>query len=96
MTVVDITPHEQRPDTDHLAQMSEQCNHANQQLERLRILTLLLAQGRARDVLSECQQDELDHWMFDVVHQAQTHNEAAMAHAAQRKCGSVSGGHDHA
>lgn len=56
---------------------------ANQQMERLRILTLLLSQGRAREALPECQQDELDHWMFDLVCQAQEHLDTAVAYMAQ-------------
>lgn len=55
---------------------------ANQQLERLRILTLLLTEGRSRKLLPECQVDELDHWMFDLVNQAQTHLETAMSYSA--------------
>ncbi|MGP1667779.1 MAG: hypothetical protein ACTS5I_18155 [Rhodanobacter sp.] len=57
---------------------------ANQQLERLRILTLLLAKGRAREALPECQQDELDHWMFDLVCQAQEHLDTAATYMAQK------------
>lgn len=56
---------------------------ANQQLERLRILTLLLAHGRSRGTLPECQEDELDHWMFDLVSEAQTHLEEAACYAAK-------------
>lgn len=57
---------------------------ANQQLERLRIITLLLADGRARGALPECQQDELDHWLFDLVCQAQEHLETAATYMAQK------------
>lgn len=50
---------------------------ANQQLERLRIITLLLTEGEARDQLPESQQNELGHWMFDLVRQAQEHLDSA-------------------
>lgn len=56
---------------------------ANQKLERLRILTLLLAHGRSRDVLPESQEDELDHWMFELTCEAQTHLEEAARYVVQ-------------
>lgn len=50
---------------------------ANQQLERLRILLLIISGGREHASLPECQVKELDHWMFDMVCQAQESIEAA-------------------
>lgn len=44
---------------------------ANQPLERLAILTLLVAHEQVRSSLPESQVTELDHWMFDLVTEAQ-------------------------
>ncbi len=57
---------------------------ANRQLERLRILTLVLSNSDELDMLPKSQQNELDHWMFDMVDQAQTHIETAMAYSQQK------------
>ena len=50
---------------------------ANQQMERMRILLLVLAEGEGRDILPDSQQKELDRWLFDLVDQAQQSIDAA-------------------
>lgn len=58
---------------------------ANQQLERLTILLLLLPEGREN--LPECQQNEVDAWMFEMVGKAQESINAARDAAANLREG---------
>jgi hypothetical protein len=59
---------------------------ADQQMERMRILLLLLTDDEARTQLSESQQVEIDHWLLSMVCEAKRNLDQVPDMTAEEAC----------